>query len=645
VSLDEQASLSDIVTAAALMGNDSPASIDDLAPAVASGLVEHDHAHINFSHPLIPAAIYQTESAARRRRAHAALATVLVDDPNRQAWHRAASVTAPDEAIANELEAAAFTSKARWRPSMRVAALERAADLTPDTALRHQRLLRATELALDVGETERADRMLSEISPEGSGPLDQARIRLVRDRVEPGFVADPRAVDWLVDAAIQASSAGETDLALRLLQAAARRSWWADLGPDVRGRIVAATRDVVAPEGEPIVLSILAITDPEGSGETLRRVGSQTAPTSCDAETAYALGTALHMVGAFDCSAVWLEEALGRLRRQGSMWVLPEALTQRAWNAIYTNNWTLATSAAEEATQMARDLRQPLWEAAAQATLALISAIHGDERITESLLAEAESIAVPIGASAVLADAQLARAIIALGGGRYEEAFEHLQRTFDPHDPAHHFVRSAWRIGELAEAAVRAGRIVEAREQVAECESKTCRSLSPRLRVGLLYARALLADDDNAEACFQAALREDLTSWPLYRARLLLQYGMWLRRRRKIAQARMPLRAARDSLVALGATAWVERARQELRASRETQHNGRGAWMQLTEQELQIAQMAAQGLSNRQIGQHLYISPRTVGSHLYRIFPKLGIASRTQLAIVLESSSSTATAC
>jgi len=155
--------------------------------------------------------------------------------------------------------------------------------------------------------------------------------------------------------------------------------------------------------------------------------------------------------------------------------------------------------------------------------------------------------------------------------------------------------------------------------------------------VGILYARPLLADDDDAGALFQAALRRDLTSWPLYRARLLLQYGMWLRRHRRIAEARMPLRAARDSFLALGAIPWADRARQELRASRETHHSGLGARIQLTEQELQIADMAAKGLSNREIGQRLYISPRTVGSHLYRIFPKLGIATRAQLAAVLES--------
>ena len=152
----------------------------------------------------------------------------------------------------------------------------------------------------------------------------------------------------------------------------------------------------------------------------------------------------------------------------------------------------------------------------------------------------------------------------------------------------------------------------------------------------MAYARPLVADDEHAEACFQAALR-DLAACPLYRARLLLQYGAWLRRRRKITQARMPLRAARDSLVALGATPWVDRARQELRASRETQHRGPGAWMELTEQELQIAHMAAEGLTNRAIGQRLYISARTVGAHLYRIFPKLGIASRAQLGAALQA--------
>jgi DNA-binding CsgD family transcriptional regulator len=562
---------------------------------------------------------------------------VVVDDQHRRAWHRAASITGPDEDAAGELEAAVFTAAARRGPSMRVAALERAAELTADTAVRQRRLLRAAELALDIGQVDRTERLLSEVSAEACRPFDLARMRLLRDLVGAHPVADARAVDSLVDAALQASPDSENDVALRLLRAAALRSWWTDMGPDVRGRIAAATERLSLPEGDPGALSILAMTDPDGSGNAISHVVSQVAPTSCDAETAFAIGTALHTFGAFGRSATFLAEAIGGLRRQGVVWLLPEALTQQAWNAVHAGNWSVATAAAEEGTKLARQLHRPLWEAAAKTALAAISAIHGDDTVAESLLAQAEAVAVPRAANAVLADAQLARAILALGAGRHEEAFEHLQRTFDPHDPAHHYIRSAWRIGEFVEAALHAGRIDEAREQLAECERKARRSRSPRLEVGIAYARPLVADDDHAEALFQAALRDDLTAWPLYRARLLLQYGTWLRRRRKVAQARMPLRTARDSLLALGAIPWVDRARQELRASRETQHSGPGAWMQLTEQELQIAEMAANGLTNREIGQRLYISARTVGSHLYRIFPKLGIATRAHLGAVLEA--------
>jgi ATP/maltotriose-dependent transcriptional regulator MalT len=263
--------------------------------------------------------------------------------------------------------------------------------------------------------------------------------------------------------------------------------------------------------------------------------------------------------------------------------------------------------------------------------------MRGDGGSAEFLIGEAEAIALRIGASAVLCDVQFARALIALGAGRYEEAFQHLRRTYDPHDPAHHHVRSYWRIGEFAEAAVHAGHVELAREQLARSKSLADLTGSPRLQIGVLYARPLLADDDAAEAHFQAALSAMTGQWPLYRARLLLEYGAWLRRRRKIAQARMPLRAARDSLLALGAAPWAERARQELRASRETQRRQPESWLQLTKQEQQIAQLAARGLSNREIAQRLYLSHRTIGAHLYRIFPKLGIASRGQLAAVIES--------
>jgi DNA-binding NarL/FixJ family response regulator len=159
---------------------------------------------------------------------------------------------------------------------------------------------------------------------------------------------------------------------------------------------------------------------------------------------------------------------------------------------------------------------------------------------------------------------------------------------------------------------------------------------SPWLHIGLRHARAVLAADAGAEDLFQAALDADLTRWPQARARLQLAYGSWLRRQRRVAESRAPLRAARDGFDALGLTSWAERARQELRASGEASRSrSADAIDHLTPQELQIAQLAARGLSNREIGQQLYLSHRTVGFHLYRIFPKLDVTSRAQLGAAL----------
>jgi ATP/maltotriose-dependent transcriptional regulator MalT len=170
-----------------------------------------------------------------------------------------------------------------------------------------------------------------------------------------------------------------------------------------------------------------------------------------------------------------------------------------------------------------------------------------------------------------------------------------------------------------------------------EMETLARRSTAPVLHVGLRYARALLAADADAEELFETALRADLTRWPFARARVQLAYGRWLRRQRRAVDSRGHLRAARETFDALGIIPWAERARRELRASGETSRSRvPDARDQLTAQELQIAQLAAAGLTNREIGQKLYLSHRTISTHLHRIFPKLGITARSALHIVLE---------
>jgi len=152
------------------------------------------------------------------------------------------------------------------------------------------------------------------------------------------------------------------------------------------------------------------------------------------------------------------------------------------------------------------------------------------------------------------------------------------------------------------------------------------------------HSRALLADDARAEGRFAEALNDELSGGRFERARLELAYGAWLRRQRRISDSRAPLRAARDAFDAIGASPWSERTREELRAAGEVSRKREpGVLEQLTPQELQVAQMAAEGLSNREIGQKLYLSHRTVGSHLYRIYPKLGVTARWQLGAVLDA--------
>ncbi len=313
-------------------------------------------------------------------------------------------------------------------------------------------------------------------------------------------------------------------------------------------------------------------------------------------------------------------------------------LTLQAWAAVYLADWKVAVPAAEEAGRLAAETGEPLWAAGAQVVKAMVAALRGDGEVADALAAQAEQDVPPIGASFMLAIVQLARGLTALGGGRHGDAYEHLRRVFDPGDPAYHPFIRCWAIGELAEAAVHSGHRDAARAVLEELEPLAAQTPSPWFQAGMRYARPLLADDRDAEPLFQAALDADLARWPFFRARLQLAYGAWLRRQRRVAESRAPLRAAREALDALGAIPWGERARQELRASGESSHRRTPeAWDQLSPQELQIAQLAADGLSNREIGQQLYLSHRTVSSYLYRVFPKLGISSRSQLRTMLDS--------
>jgi DNA-binding CsgD family transcriptional regulator len=231
-----------------------------------------------------------------------------------------------------------------------------------------------------------------------------------------------------------------------------------------------------------------------------------------------------------------------------------------------------------------------------------------------------------------LTTARLARGAAALGDGRNDDSFRHLWPIFDEHyDAFHRYMR--WNaILDIAEAAARSGHAASLVAVMADLEHVATRSKPPILCLGLACARPLLATDDDAPTLFAAALSNDLAKYPFMHARTLFSYGSWLRRQRRSADSREPLRGSIELFDLLGATAWGKRARQELRATGETVGPRTPyARDRLSAQELQIARLAAAGLSNRDIGERLFLSHRTVGSHLYRIYPKLGITGRGQL--------------
>jgi DNA-binding CsgD family transcriptional regulator len=270
---------------------------------------------------------------------------------------------------------------------------------------------------------------------------------------------------------------------------------------------------------------------------------------------------------------------------------------------------------------------------AAQLAQAIAGAEQGEDETSERLIAEAEALLIPLGANPMLALTAFARGRLALARERFGDAYEHLVRIFDPEGNAFHpFVRG-WALADLADAAVRGdGDLDAVRSHLAEWEQVAAATRAPHLQVQVAYAAAILATDAVAERHFRAAIASAQAEWPFYVARAQLAYGAWLRRHRRLTQSRAPLREAAETFDALGLLRYAERARRELRASGErVRSRGSGGWAQLSPQELQIAQLAAEGLSNREIGEQLYLSHRTVESHLYRLFPKLGVTSRAQL--------------
>jgi ATP/maltotriose-dependent transcriptional regulator MalT len=287
---------------------------------------------------------------------------------------------------------------------------------------------------------------------------------------------------------------------------------------------------------------------------------------------------------------------------------------------------------AEEGSRLAEESGQAEWLASGFAGQAMVAALRGDVAEAMHAADRAERIAIPGRMTNVAAVTLLGRAAAAADGD-FSAAWDYLSRQHRAADPGFSPFQALWSLSHLAYAALQCDRAERTRELVRPLTSR--RPPGPHgatLRMNVTYAHALLAPDELIEQRIRSALDLDVGRWPFERSRMQLVLGSRLRRRKQILEARDLLRAAREGFDGLDAGPWAERAREELRAAGvPSRAPTPTVWSSLSAQELQVARMAAEGLSNRQIGERLYVSHRTVASHLYHLFPKLGISSRAQL--------------
>jgi DNA-binding CsgD family transcriptional regulator/tetratricopeptide (TPR) repeat protein len=612
------------VTAAADLAQ---VSIDDLTPAVAAGLLTIDgFSTLRFRHPLVRSALRQASPAGRRREIHAALAAAIPEVPGdeRRIWHLAASATRPDEQIAARLTETALRARRRGALPAAITGLERAAQLTPDPDARAHRLTWAIIAAYDLGDNETVRRLMNDLSGRPVPPSTRARLAWFREvMLGSGWSGAERLASY-VEAVDRVRADGDPELALNELAANALRCYWSNADERTSMAMVDVVERFELPPDNPSRIAVLALAAPlERGPELVEAIERFSRQLDCTTDELDFLANAASGIGLWRRSQILSRAAVDALRAQGRLGHLARMLVTQATVAGQLGDVRLAEQAATEAMALSQETGQPRWAVTASIARGHAAALRGDSATAQSLADAAEGYLLPAGAHPMLSLVQIVRGVDAIAQGRHAAAFEQLATIFDPHDLPYHPAIRFWAVSHLADAALGCGREDDLRSIIDGLPDVEL----PVLRMGRAYVRAVLEPSD-IEGLVD-------TDYPFERARIQHAYGSWLRRQRRVSESRVHLRAATTALNALSVTPWAERARAELRAAGESSPQREAARDKLTPQELQIAMLAAEGLTNRDIGERLFLSPRTISTHLYHIFPKLGVSSRTELVRTL----------
>ncbi|MEV5572081.1 AAA family ATPase [Spirillospora sp. NPDC052269] len=602
--------------------------IEAATPAVSAGLL-HIGERLRFRHPLVRSAAYWTASPDERRRAHAVLAEVTdaETDPDRRAWHAAQAASDPAEDIAAELERRAGRARARGGAAAVAAFLNRAVELTPDPVRRRDRALTAAHAAHQAGGARAALRLLSIAE---AGPVDRSRhgrIEQLRARIAFTTRRDADAVPLLLDAARRLEPHDVPLARDTYLEAMGAAMLSGGGRPEAAEAALSAPSAPGSPRPSDRLLDAMALSLAEGlhvGAEDLKAAVRAFRDTDATDEGAlrwaWLAGLTAATLGDYE---TWDDLAFRHLRLAldtGRGVDLPIALTSRVVVKVFAGELAEAAALAARIETVSEAMKTP-WPSHGALMLAAWQGREADAaKPARSVPASSHD-----GVGATLT--RWAQAVLGNGLGRYQDVFAAMPAAQS--DTA----VDTWSLPEFVEAAVRSGAPREATAAVRRF-GDLAQAAGTDWALGV-HARslALTSTDALAEQHYREAverLGRTRVRGELARAHLL--YGEWLRRHRRRGPAREQLRIAHEAFTAMGMTAFASRAARELLATGEDlRRRPIGPTGELTAQEHQIVRLVRQGLTNAEIGNRLYISPRTVEWHLRKIFVKLGVTSRRQL--------------
>lgn len=616
---------------------------DAFAPAEEARLACFDGAthRLAFHHPLMRSAVVEMAPPAERRAAHRALADMWAEQPERRAWHLAEATIEPDESVAALLQAAAQRILARGDAVGCVKALTRASELSPRSTDRRRRLAAAAYVGAEVaGRLGDASQVLDDLRRGDTELADSLQAALAASAFLLNADGDVATAHQLLVRAIEhrdraADGVGPTlEEAVHTLMMVCYYGGKADLwrqfdeiveDMDQPLEVVRNSRTYA----DPVRTASAALPALDGAIASLAHEPSPTRIVRIGI-------AAVHVDRMGGCrEALWrvVEDA----RQGGAVASGILALIILAYDDYWSGEWDEAHDLIDEVIQLTDSLGYALSAWPAKLVQALIDSARGDDRRTRELDAIVEW-ARPRGFGVVEWYACHARTLAALGRGDFDEAFVLASRISSPGTFASHVPHALAVPFDLVEAAVHTGRDAEARAHVAAMHEAGLPTLSSRLALVVGGATAMVAPDEQAPALFQATLAlPGIERWRFDLARVRLAYGERLRRQRAMSEARAQLDAALATFEDLGAQPWTARATAELRATGRTKPRaGESVLDRLTPQEYEIVQLAASGLTNKQIGERLFLSHRTVGGHLHRAFPKMGVTTRAALRDALQ---------